>query len=149
MILCIQTDFSKLTGFWTWLFLGRTSIVYAWIELVRRPFSHSHDFVSVDARRLSADPRTYEMILSPPQTAHAVKSPDPLIFNNPIDKDCFSPLSPSIKSNRTSKTDYFGKETAYTSPVQSFSSPRPPSAGISQGREWDPESTHAKGFRQP
>ena len=143
-----RANFFKLNGFWTWLFLGRTSIVHAWIHLIRRPFSRSHDFVSVDARRLSADPRTYEMILSPPQTAYAAKSPGPLILNSTSDKDCFSPLTPSIKSNRTSKTDYFGKEAAYASPTLSFSSPRPPSAGIMQGREWDPASTHAKGFRE-
>lgn len=139
----------QLTGFWTWLFLGRLSIIRAWVDLVRKPFYRSHDFVSVDARRLSSDPRTYEMILSPPQSAYVAKSPDPIIVNGPIDKDYFSPMTPSIKSNRSSKTDYFGKEAAYSSPTLSFSSPRPPSAGFMQGREWDPASTHAKGFRQP
>lgn len=118
-------------------------MVSGWIACLKKPFSRSHDFVSVDARRLSSDPRHYEMILSPPQTAYAVRSPDPLLEN---DKELPSPLAPSFQ---TARTDYFGKTAKYTSPSLSFSTPRPPSAGVSQGREWDPESTHAKGSQPP
>ena len=121
-------------------------MVSAWVACLKKPFSHSHDFVSVDARRLSSDPRHYEMILSPPQTAYAAKSPDPLMENIPADKELPSPLAPSFQ---TARTDYFGKTIHCTSPSLSFPSPRPPSAGVSQGREWDPESTHAKGSQPP
>lgn len=110
----------------------------AWVKFWRRRFTHKHDFVSVDARRFSADPRNYEMILSPPQTAY--KSPEHHVLTSPTDRDSTPTFSPS------SNSDYFGKEATYTSPVLSFSTPRPPSAGVpQQGREWDPESTHAKG----
>lgn len=54
-----------MSGFWTWLFLGRISMITGWVKLLTRPFRRSHDFVSVDARRFSTDPRHYEMILSP------------------------------------------------------------------------------------
>lgn len=121
-------------------------MVSGWIALLKKPFSHSQDFVSVDARRLSSDPRHYEMILSPPQTAYAAKSPDPLMETYPVDKELPSPLAPSFQ---TTRTDYFGKPVTYTSPMLSFSTPRPPSTGVSQGREWDPEGTHAKGTVPP
>lgn len=130
----------SLNGFWTLLLLGRISLFPAWGTFLRRKFAHKHDFVSVDARRFSADPRNYEMIQSPPQTAY--KSSEPHLMSSPADRDSTATFSPS------SKSDYFGKEATYASPVLSFSTPIPPSAGVpQQGREWNPESTHAKGSR--
>lgn len=112
----------------------------AWFTFLRGKFTHKHDFVSVDARRFSADPRNYEMIQSPPQTSY--KSPEPYAPSPPTDRDSTATFSP------LSKSDYFAKETMYASPVLSYSTPGPPSAGVvQQGREWDPESTHAKGSR--
>ena len=62
----------SLNGFWTLLFLGRTSMLLGWLDIFRRPFRAAQpEFVSVDARRFSAISGTpssnkhYEMISSP------------------------------------------------------------------------------------
>ena len=144
-----------MSGFWTWLFLGRISMITGWVKLLTRRFRRSHDFVSVDARRFSADPRHYEMILSPPQTAHAAAPSSPNSFpvtrpRTADTKECGSPLAPSFRSNRLSRhSDGFGQDANYASPQLSFSTPRPPGAGTAQGREWDPASTPAKSSRWP
>ncbi|KAI4151206.1 MAG: hypothetical protein L6R39_002088 [Caloplaca ligustica] len=131
----------SLNGIWTLLFLGRSSMIPAWIDLIRRRFTRSHDFVSVDAKRFSAGPRHYEMITSPPQTAYAtLKSPDAVITSPSIGGDTIAVLSPE------SQHDYFPRDAKYVSPTMSFSTPRPPSSGRHQGREWDPASTHARPF---
>lgn len=127
----------SLNGIWAVLFLGRMSMVPAWIELIRRPFVKSHDFVSVDVRRHTVKPKDYEMITSPPgRPLETPREPAPAVVSP--GNESISTFSPS------SKVDYFGKEAKYTSPTLSFSTPRPPSAGKGYGREWDPERTHAK-----
>ena len=122
-------------------------MITGWIELIRKPFTRSHDFVSVDARRHSTGNKTknYEMITSPPsRTSRAVveapEEPQAAILSPSSEyDDSISAYSPK------SQTDYFGKEFKYVSPTLSFSTPRPPSAGRGPpGREWDPASTHAK-----
>ncbi|KAL8872989.1 MAG: hypothetical protein Q9174_001476, partial [Haloplaca sp. 1 TL-2023] len=134
----------SLNGIWTLLFLGRASMVPAWIELIQKKFRRSHDFVSVDARGNTTAPRNYEMMTSPPQTAfipqttYTLKSPQPAIASPSIDGDTIAALSPQ------SKKDYFSRDAKYVSPTMSFSTPRPPSSGRHQGREWDPMSTHAR-----
>ncbi|KAL8740017.1 MAG: hypothetical protein Q9190_007235 [Brigantiaea leucoxantha] len=136
----------SLNGLWTVLFFGRLSMISAWMTLIRKRLSGSHDFVSVDARRLSAQPRQYEMITSPPRTASSSKSPDPLVASPSIDGDTIAALSPSDQQKEyfTSTT----RESRYASPTLSFSTPRPPSSsGRLPGREWDPASTHAKPLR--
>ena len=123
-------------------------MIAGWIDLMRKPFTRSNDFVSLDARRFSTNPnnKNYEMITSPPSRASRVVSTDtpkepPSAMLSPSSEhdDSISAFSPS------SKTDYFGKEVQYVSPTLSFSTPRPPSAGRgSMGREWDPISTYAR-----
>ncbi|KAL8784466.1 MAG: hypothetical protein Q9195_009043 [Heterodermia aff. obscurata] len=137
----------SLNGIWTLLFLGRISMITGWIELIRKPFTKSTDFVSVDARRHSAvhNIKSYELITSPPSRASKAvmetpKEPQTAILSPSSEYDD-STLAYSPKS----QTDYFGKEFKYVSPTLSFSTPRPPSAGRGPpGREWDPASTHAK-----
>lgn len=137
------------------IFLGRTSMLIGWIDLVRNTFSKRHtDFVSVDARRFSNSPKNYEMITSaPPRTANdtTIKAPEPVITSPPPKEEhqlsplAQSPRSPS--SQYTNSVDYFdkelavsqnpsyGKEADYKSPKLSFSTPRPPSAGAPFSRE--------------
>ena len=115
-------------------------MVLGWIDLFKRRLMYRHEFVSADARRLSNDPRTYEMLSSTPQPN--LKSPDAAVMS-PLSSHGtpFSPEEPDAKN------DYFGRGTrAYLSPSQSFSTPRPPSSGR---REWDPRATHARGVRFP
>ena len=141
----------SLNGIWTLLFLGRTSMLIGWAELIRAPFTKRRtDFVSVDARRFSNNPKSYEMITSPPpRTADSImKSPEAVVTSPPIAKAEEEGLSPFVQSPRptssqyTNSVDYFGKDFAvdytnatfgkeaqYRSPKLSFSTPRPPSAG--------------------
>lgn len=121
-------------------------MITGWIDLIKKPFQESHDFVSVDARRSSASHniKNYEMMTSPPSRASRVprdthEKSQPVAFSPSSEyEESISTFSPS------SKTDYFGKEVQYVSPTLSFSTPRPPSAGRRARREWDPASTHAK-----
>lgn len=127
----------SLNGIWAILFLGRLSMIPAWIELLKRPFAKQSEFVSADARRFANETKNYEMITSPPSRAAETPREPPSAVVSP-GSDSISTFSPS------SKIDYFGKEAIYRSPSLSFSTPRPPSAGRNYGREWDPSSTHAK-----
>ena len=141
-------------------------MIYGWIDLVRGGFRRSHDFVSVDARRLSTAPHDFEMVSRPIYTS---KSAEQRITSVSSDgeTDTIRELSPS------SKTDLYASEKAYVTPSLSFSTPRPPSSGRRnstasrapsigriegfpsrqsslvrpQGREWDPSATHAKPLR--
>lgn len=142
----------SLNGIWTLLFLGRTSMLVGWIDLIRRPLTKRNDFVSVDARGYSNSPKDYEMITSPPTTSEMPKIPDHIVTNPRSEhEDGLSPLSQSPPSPSSQYTnDYFNKEAdsknqqlsfsppqeaEYKIPKLSFSSPRPPSAGRSFSRE--------------
>lgn len=114
-------------------------MVLGWIDLFKRRLMYPHEFVSADARRLSNDPRTYEMLSSTSQPN--LKSPDAAVMS-PLSSHS-TPFSPDADA----KNDYFGRQTkAYLSPSQSFSTPRPPS---SARREWDSRATHARAVAYP
>lgn len=159
-----------MNGVWALLFLGRWSMVPAWVKLFKRTVTRSHDFVSVDARRYSADPRTYEMLASPSIVSPpAAKTPGLDIKSLDADMETSSPFSPDFsqrdKQDYTSKLSppseqvYFGSEykiqnpeARHFTPNLSFSTPRAPSAGRGVGRAWgqayptwDPRSTHTRG----
>ena len=159
-----------MNGIWALLFLGRWSMVPAWGKLFKRTFTRSHDFVSVDARRYSADPRTYEMLASPSITSPpAAKTPGLDIKSLDANMETSSSFSPDFsqrgnqdytsKLSPPSEQDYFGSgykpqnpEARYLTPSLSFSTPRAPSAGRGVGKAsgqayptWDPRSTHARG----
>ena len=157
----------SLNGIWALLFLGRMSMVHGWIDLLRGGFKRSHDFVSVDARRLSATPHNFEMVTRP--AVYSFKETEPRITSISSDgeTDTIMEMSPLGKKEFTSS------EKGYVAPSLSFSSPRPPSAGRRlsnssrapsigrieglpsrqaslvkpQGRDWDPSATHAKPLR--
>jgi hypothetical protein len=113
-------------------------MILGWQDFVKTKLMPRHEFVSADARRLSNDPRTYEMLNSKGTPNLNIKSPDRVAMSPSSMKN--TPFSPEEQQ----EADYFGKATrAYVSPISSYSSPRPPS--VSQGREWDPRSTHARG----
>ncbi|KAI9894523.1 MAG: hypothetical protein M1814_001877 [Vezdaea aestivalis] len=105
-------------GLWLLVALGRWSMITGWVDLFRTRFRRKTNFVSIDARRESINPRTYEMLASP---RSGVKSPDPLI----------SAASPQAGYTPTLKesggVDYFDRHTSrYNSPHLSFSSPKAP-----------------------
>ena len=134
----------SLNGIWAFLFLGRSSMVKGWAELIRSPFSARTDFVSVDARRYSAmsgapsSTKHYEMITSPstrppsmptslastmPLKPEAVAFGSPTIERDGRSREGLSPLpqSPASPSSEYRDSDYFGKE-AEVSTSKSFAS---------------------------
>lgn len=100
-------------------------MVTGWVELIKRPFNRSHDFVSVDARRIS-DPRNYEMLTSPPRPVHFHKSVEDIESSPDVEQHSPRDWEPALQRER-----YFGRDAAYRSPTLSFSSPRPPSRSAS------------------
>jgi hypothetical protein len=104
-------------------------MVLGWIDLFKRRFTRPNEFVSADARRLSNDPRNYEMLNSITSPQPGIKSPEPVAMSP-------GALEVSQKSPYGDhKIDYFGREAQYTSPSTSFSSPRPPSSHGQWGRD--------------
>ncbi|KAI9720449.1 MAG: hypothetical protein M1812_002955 [Candelaria pacifica] len=143
----------SMNGIWCLLLLGRWSMVTGWIEFIRNSFDHPREFVSVDARRMSTNPRTYEMLSSPPQTQAELKTPEPLVLSpgsiddveaNQQGVTTFSPITGKGKE----PPDYFGREARYSSPPSSFSTPKVP-ISVTAAREWDPRLTHARGTVWP
>ncbi|SLM34364.1 GPCR, family 2-like [Lasallia pustulata] len=153
----------SINGIWCFLFLGQWTMIPAWYSLLRRPFVGPPDFVSVDARRLSAkprsytglhlnrnqtfDPRTYEMLPSPPKPTFSPTVQEPNTQFT-FGREAGAPSS----SPPTANIEYFGREAEYSSPSYSFSNPRPPTTsggGQAQGQGqrivWDPRTTHARG----
>lgn len=114
-----QLTTCQFNGIWALIFVGKFSMVKGWSEFLRLHFSRSHDFVSVDARRLS-DPRNYEMLTSMPNQAHIQKGLDE--EDTLTDAHSSKEFSPSTYSE-----GYYGRDARYRSPSFSFSSPRPPS----------------------
>ncbi len=109
-----------------------------------------NEFVSADARRHSADLRTYEMLSGNAQPLN-IQSPDQTLSGERTSRAYKSPLernSVSFNMDGDIKHDHYdAKVRAYVSPVDSYSTPRPPSSGGK--REWDPKMTHATSMEMP
>ncbi|KAL9125792.1 MAG: hypothetical protein Q9217_005060 [Psora testacea] len=132
----------SLNGIWALMFLGRTSMIYGWVDVIKRPFTRRKtDFVSVDARRYSAGSGQYDMITSPPSRSYSMpKEPKPVMSSPPVKEEGLSPLAQSPSSHY--EDDYLGNEThnsketyPYCTPKLSFSTPWPPSAVQTLGRD--------------
>ena len=111
-----------------------------WKDLIQRRLLKKSEFVSADARRFSADPRTYEMLSGNPNPLN-INPPD-RAYNTPSGMQTTS-MSPELDR----KDSHYGKARAYVSPVESYSVPRPPSSGVN--KDWDPRMTHARGTMAP
>jgi len=110
-------------------------MAHGWMEMFRTKIRRKNEFVSADARRLSTDPRTYEM-LNGSSPGLNIKSPDRALAS-PRTRTSFTP---TFAVATDSKQDYYGAARAYVTPVSSYSHPRPPSSH----KDWDPKTTHAK-----
>ncbi|KAL1954512.1 hypothetical protein VTO42DRAFT_1123 [Malbranchea cinnamomea] len=146
----------SMVGFWTTIFFGHLSMLRGWFDYFKQKFSSKHEFVSIDARaRPNGGPpsRAYEMY-----STDTMKSPEPLLAStsaSPSDasstfyhSDNYHYLQPSNPDHLNPFEYHPPREAKYTSPVLSFSTPRPPSATVrkqSMSREWDPRSTFARG----
>ena len=100
-----------------------------WAEFFRTRLFRKNEFVSADARRLSNDPRTYEM-LSGTTPQLNIKTPD---------RAWTSPQTRGFDMVDT-KEGYYTATRTYVTPISSFSLPRPPT----QQKDWDPRATHAQ-----
>jgi hypothetical protein len=110
-------------GYWCVMFIGRLSMITGWWDVIRHPSTHTRDFVSTDARRLS-DPRNYEMLTSPPQRVYMTKGPAGLVTTtsiaqvpgDPVVRD-FSPTPPQEMASIARQRE--------PTPSHNFSHPRP------------------------
>lgn len=120
----------SLVGFWNFILFARPSMFAGWLDLYRRGFARPNEPVPADAPGRYADHKGFEMLTTTVKTSDTyMRSP--------------SPTGPS-PSPTPDRNVHFGQETRYIRPSMSFSRPRPPS--VSQGREWDPSSTFARGY---
>ncbi|KZF25875.1 hypothetical protein L228DRAFT_492 [Xylona heveae TC161] len=117
-------------GYWITLLVGRWTMVTGWFDVLRKRLRKKREFVSVDARRLPQDARTYEMLSSTPRPH--LKTPDTSVI---------SPIDSIHHTDQGNSPDYFGRDANYSSPVSSFSSPKAPQSVMQ--RDWDPRSTFA------
>ena len=132
----------SLNGIWALIFLGRTSMVVGWRDLIKRCSTRpTTDFVSADAKRFSGDPKQYEMIVSPPSQSYSMPKKEfgPVTTSAPVRDRGLSPLPQSPLSHY--KDDCFGEEVRfdkvahpYLKSKLSFSTPRPPRAGQKMSR---------------
>ncbi|OJI81811.1 hypothetical protein ASPTUDRAFT_45124 [Aspergillus tubingensis CBS 134.48] len=124
-------------GFWNFVLYARPSIFVGWGEFFKARVTQPNEFVSVDARRGTPDPRAYEMISG--SSLPPYKTPEPVV-RSPSPARTMGARSPEAKGGQ-----HYGREARYVRPSMSFSSPRPPSATQNgTEREWDPEATFAK-----
>lgn len=123
----------SLVGLWTFILFFRPSLVLGWIEFFKSKFVRHHEYISADARAKFGDARAYEMLTNPMKTPEPVlKSPTPSRMDGAASPD---------------NGRFFGRDASYVTPSMSFSAPkrpRPPTS--SQGREWVPEATFARGY---
>ena len=134
----------SLNGIWAILFLGRTSMLVGWLDVLKAPLRRRNtDFVSVDARSFSTQPKHYEMIMSPQSHSYNMpEEPQTVVTSPPAnEKERLTVVSQSPTSHY--EDDYFGKDAhiskdahPYSSPKLSFSTPRPPSAGRISSRDY-------------
>ena len=107
-------------------------MVTGWIDIIKRPFNRSHEFVSVDARRIS-DPRRYEMLKSPSQAVYLPKSVDDLESSPEVDQHSPRDFEPTVQ-----QVGYYGREATWRSPSMSFSSPKPPQISANERPQISP-----------
>ncbi|EXJ56654.1 hypothetical protein A1O7_06998 [Cladophialophora yegresii CBS 114405] len=118
-----------LSGFWCLMFMGRWSMTHGWAEFFRTKLFRKSEFVSADARRLSNDPRTYEML----------SAATPQLNIQPPDRALSGPRMKEFE-HADAKQDFYASARTYVTPVSSFSQPKAPI----QHRDWDPRATHAR-----
>ncbi|KAL5000928.1 hypothetical protein BDV10DRAFT_24203 [Aspergillus recurvatus] len=127
-----------LVGFWNFILFARPSMFVGWWDLLFRTKDRAQfEFVSADARKKRSDASNYEM-LSP------YKNPEP--YAEPYAEPHIRSPSPAYTSRTLSPdlNNHYGRDARYVRPSMSFSGPRPPT---SPGRDWDPASTFAPGYR--
>jgi hypothetical protein len=108
----------SLTGIQTGVLLTRASLFKSWGEYFRTRFGRNKEFVSLDAKRFSAEPRSNAnpIPMTPVPAPKRVGS-----ANTADDYSAKDPSSPYINQS----FDLSPQERTYRHPRMSFSSPRP------------------------
>ncbi|EED17008.1 conserved hypothetical protein [Talaromyces stipitatus ATCC 10500] len=135
-----------IASFWNFIFTVRMTMFRGWLEFWQGLFVKNVEFVSVDARSRFADTRNYEML----NPSKAMKSPEPTPF------EVRSPTPAYMQSRAADDADgkdielhTHSRQTSYTRPTMSFSTPRPPTAQRDPSSyTWDATSTFARSNSQ-
>jgi hypothetical protein len=108
----------SLTGIQTGVLLTRASLFKSWGEYFRTRFGRNKEFVSLDAKRFSVEPRatTVPIPMTPVPGAKRVES-----ANTADTYSAKDPSSPYVNKS----FDLSPQERTYRHPRMSFSSPRP------------------------
>jgi hypothetical protein len=127
-----------LTGLQTGLLMIRTTMWVGWKDLISSRFGRRKEFVSLDAKRDSSDPRIIPMM--------GMNSPNPRITSaGTADTGETGRTTHSMDSSKGHKSPLFAQqqfERTYRQPSGSFSVPRPESATNSPRPTYDgPEAT--------
>lgn len=135
-LLNMHSYLSQLAGIQCFLLLVRTSMFTGWVEFFRGKFGSKREFVSLDAKQYTTDPRPFELSKF---AQNPVQSPQSAVTSPGTEYDPY-------RRSTAETPDYFSKETQrdYKTPSLSFSSPRAPSQATMRV-EWDPRATHARG----
>jgi len=130
----------SLTGIQTGLLLTRSSLFKGWAELFRTKFGRNKEFVSLDAKRFSVDPRGTPSVPIPMNPV-APGTPSPKRVESANTADTYSSKDPNSPYSPHSQIDN-GFERSYRQPRMSYSGPRlPPSTPPPQARSaWDSSS---------
>lgn len=105
--------------------MGRFSMFRAWYDFVKGIIHPNREFVSVDVKIFTKDPRSYDLLSKDLQSRTTPDVP-------------LTPLSPApkgLRDGRSPTPDYFGRDAKYEKRTTSFSSPRAP-----QVRDWSPSA---------
>jgi hypothetical protein len=114
----------------------RSSLLVAWVDFFRKRFSRKREFVSLDAKRFSNDPRTIQMMEMNANATNRVASANTALSGT----ETFSSKEPG------SGSPYFAQqhfERNYKQPRMSFSTPRPSSANAPRPN-WDVNDSYAQ-----
>jgi hypothetical protein len=146
----------SLTGIQTGLTLCRTSMFGAWLDLIKKKIGSKREFVSLDAKRFSTDPRTIELLkvnansrvdtgdtgISRVETFESKESKGGTFSTTPR----YGSYQQSQNSNSPPQPRHSSQaERQYTQPRMSFSRPRERMEPELEQRRptWDPTETFA------
>ncbi|KAL3481664.1 hypothetical protein BJX99DRAFT_129774 [Aspergillus californicus] len=132
-----------LVGLWNFVLFARPSMFRGWLDLIPRKDRAQFEFVSADARKMRSEAHSYEMLGSNGLPSYKTPEPySPPSIRSPSPAYTARAMSPDLSVN-----NHYGRDARYVRPSMSFSGPRPPSASKDNGRDWDPQSTYAPGYR--
>ena len=133
-----------VVGIEAFVLICRTGMITGWAAIFKRPFGKKEEqpeFVSIEARRISANPRQYELLNI---EKHTPSAPQPVHMASASGR----PASDGVEEARAQQmendiklTNPYIKELqrSYRVPSRSFSNPRPPSSRSTVS--WDPPPT--------